>query len=292
MLIIDMVFIFLFSFFLNGLLKKVAPFIGAVDQPNERRMNVEAVPNIGGVSIYLSLLFAYYMFDTELVKNLILGATIIMIVGIVDDLFDLKPKYKFLGQIAAANVAYLSGLQFEYQPVLSYFVIVFWFLIVMNALNFIDGIDGLSSGVSLIIIFMFGLTNSTFFTISMLIVVSIIGFMLHNGSAKKIYLGDNGSMLLGYIIAFFLGYEYFRESLYFYPVPFIFVFIILYDLVFVVMDREIRGVKFWKPEKNHLHHRILRKGYNQKQTLLIIYMMVIITCLVAIFLADKITKYI
>lgn len=284
----------IFSLAFNQVIKKTAPWIGAVDHPNERRLNTTPIATLGGLSLFVAIgAVSWYTKNIEL-SHIFIGSIPIVMVGIIDDIYEIKAKWKMIGQWIGASLAFCFDIHFLYHPFISYLFIVFWFILVMNAFNFLDGIDGLVSGIGVVILLSFGWMDPSFLRIGVWMSSVIVGFMVHNFARgkNKMMLGDTGSMLIGYTISYLLGFQDFKESLYLYPVPFLFLFIILYDLVYVVIDRKVRHIPFSKGEKNHIHHRLMKLGYSPKQTLLILIGVIFVQCVLAIWLQNKIIQYI
>lgn len=284
-----LIVVFIISMIINEIIKKIAFKIGAYDEPNERRINGVRTPTLGGVSIYISLIIGWIWYPELSLNGLVVGATIIVVIGIIDDIKEISPKIKLLGQLIAIVALFFSnnGLDINY---LYFSFFVFWFLLTVNAVNFFDGMDGLASGISFIIILFFILTNPTFLHIGGILLVSIISFLCHNFSRKKLFLGDTGSMLLGFIIAYFMSSVYFQNEIKMYILPFVFLFIIFADVLYVVIDRLLRKFPIWRAEQNHLHHRLMKKGYSAREVLVMIYFMVITTGLVALVFESLIIK--
>ena len=209
---------FLIALMITPLIKKLSIKIGAIDKPNDRKVHTEMMPRLGGLSIYFSFLIGVALFPPDMIDiwPIILGATAIVILGILDDIYSLSAKVKFLGQIGAALIPVLAGIQINYITVpngeiiefgyLAIPITVFWIVAITNAINLIDGLDGLAAGVSSIALISistlaFSLGNIVATFVALLILGSTLGFLVYNFYPAKIFMGDTGSLFLGYIIS-------------------------------------------------------------------------------------------
>lgn len=292
---------FLLSYLLTFLFKKIAPKIGAMDVPNERKVHKKPVARLGGVAIFFSLFLVASIIlpiDKHFV-GIFTGAFILLFFGVLDDIFILKPSIKLVGQIMAALAIIASGIGINYvtNPLggliyLDFWKIpvellgtiynftvwadlftLFWILVVINAVNFLDGLDGLAAGVSGIagvVLFFLSLlppvlqTNTA--TLSLILSGSAFGFLILNFHPAKIFMGDSGSQFLGFIIAvlaIFSGGKI-ATALLLLGLPII-------DLLWAVIRRLKAGVSPFKPDKNHLHHELLKLGLSQRDAVLVIY---------------------
>ncbi|UMZ75083.1 MraY family glycosyltransferase [Natranaerofaba carboxydovora] len=281
----------LISFCLTPLVKYLSFKVGAVDEPSERKVHKKIMPRLGGVAIFLAFIISlliYLPFD-ELISlmGLIMGGLVILFVGIIDDIYNIRPIYKLLGQIIAAlifvafgsQVIYLSA-PFEgliYLGVLSIPVTIFWLVGVSNAVNLIDGLDGLASGVTGIALFIFALValktgQPLIALVSLALLGGVIGFFPHNFHPAKIFLGDCGALFLGFVVAGISVMGLLKSvTLITFMIPVLILGVPIFDTCFAIVRRFKCHKPIFQADGDHLHHRLLRLGLSHKQTVLFIY---------------------
>lgn len=283
----------LISLLLTPIVKRLAIKVGAVDIPkDDRRVHKKPMPLMGGLAIYISIIITSLIFlpiDKTLI-SIILGGTIIVISGIIDDVKDLSPRMKLLFQIVAAIVLILGDVKIDAitNPftktsklinlgVFSVPITIFWIVGITNTLNLIDGLDGLAAGVAMISSLSFLAVASKFHYIPVMIMSSIIaggclGFLPYNFNPAKIFMGDTGALFLGFMLAA-LSIEGVMKSVATIAVvvPIIILGIPIFDTTFAIFRRLLNGKSIAEADKGHLHHRLLAMGYSQKKTVLILY---------------------
>ncbi|MGP4106095.1 glycosyltransferase family 4 protein [Virgibacillus sp. L01] len=281
---------FIISILLTPLVGKLAIKVGAVDQPNQRKVHTKVMPRLGGLSIYVSfmILLLWFYPDSNYVWPLIIGGTIIMVVGLLDDLYELSAKVKFLGQIIAAIVVVSGGIQIEFINLpfdaqlefgnWSIPLTILWIVGISNAINLIDGLDGLAAGVSAIaLLTISGLAISmgdTLATFAGLILFgSTLGFLLYNFFPAKIFLGDTGSLFLGFMISVLAILGFKNVTVFSVIAPIIILGVPISDTFFAMVRRIIQNKPLSQPDKLHLHHCLLNLGYSHRISVLIIYAM-------------------
>ncbi|NSL51762.1 glycosyltransferase family 4 protein [Calidifontibacillus erzurumensis] len=292
MLIITAIVCFLASIGLTPIVKKLAISIGAVDKPNHRKVHQRIMPRLGGLAIFISMVIGFLIarpVDDEISTwAILIGATIIVITGILDDRFEISPKLKLLGQILAASVVIYGGVQvpiinlpFEVTINLGYFSIPFtllWIVGITNAINLIDGLDGLAAGVSSIVLITIAsmalfMGNMFAVVISVILLASTLGFLIYNFHPAKIFMGDTGALLLGFMISVIsiLGFK--SIAVYSLLLPVIILGVPISDTFYAIIRRIVNKKPLSAPDKSHLHHCLLRLGFSHRQTVLIIYAM-------------------
>ena len=284
---------FLICFGMTPPVKRFAELIGAVDQPSERRINKVPIPRMGGLAIFLGFVLTALLFvplSTQ-VTGILLGAVIIAVMGAVDDIVSLNPWIKLLGQIVAAVVVIRCGVVFDAvsnpNPLsevafieigwLSVPLTVLWIVACTNAVNLIDGLDGLAVGVSAI-------SSLTMLVVSLIVsdpAVSLLlaaltgaclGFMPYNLNPAKIFMGDVGSQLLGFVLSTVSILGLFKmHAIITFVVPFLALALPLADTTFAFFRRILRGQSPFHPDRGHLHHRLLDMGLSQKQAVALMY---------------------
>ncbi|MEQ6390859.1 MraY family glycosyltransferase [Bacillaceae bacterium S4-13-58] len=269
--------------------KKLAIKIGAVDQPNARKVHTQIMPRLGGLAIYLSFLLGYLVFNPDgfAYWPLLAGATIIIITGVLDDMFQLSAKMKLVGQIAAASVTIMGGIQIEFitMPLvgridfgyLAIPITLLWIVGITNAINLIDGLDGLAAGVSAIALFTISamaisMGNTFVAMVGLIVLGSTLGFLRYNFYPAKLFMGDTGALFLGYIISVLAIMGLFKNVTFFsLIVPIIILGVPILDTLFAIIRRIIQKKPLSAPDKFHLHHCLINLGYSHRQAVIVIY---------------------
>lgn len=282
---------FLFTVFITPFVKKLAFKIGAVDRPNYRKVHLKVMPRLGGLAIYLSFLLGVLIFQPskEYHIPILVGSFIIVGIGILDDIYNVRPRVKLFAQIAAALVVVLWGgvqMSFINMPFggqidfgfLSIPITVLWIVGVTNAINLIDGLDGLAAGVSSIALITLSIMaiimgNTYVIAISSLVVVSTLGFLIFNFHPAKIFMGDTGALFLGYIISVLALLGFKNVTMISFVIPILILGVPLSDTFFAIIRRLVNKKPLSAPDKSHLHHCLLKLGFSHRQTVLIIYAM-------------------
>ena len=271
-------------------IKRIAIHIGALDIPNERKVHKNPIPRLGGVGIYFGFLLGYMIFGKESIQmnSVLIGSFIILITGIIDDIKPIPAKYKFCGQLIGAAVIPIYGgillrdvSAFELYinfGIFAYPITILFIVSVINCINLIDGLDGLAGGIASIYFLTIGIiavvlkSSSGLDTILTFVMLgSTLGYLYHNFYPAKIFMGDSGSMFLGYMIAIIslLGYK--NVTFTSFIVPVFLLAIPILDTFFAIIRRLINHKPISMPDKNHLHHQFLKKNFSQRKTVLIIY---------------------
>ena len=294
---------FIISALLVPIVKKVAIHVGAMDVPNERKVHSKPMPRMGGLAIFFAFLCGYMIFakSTPQMLSILIGGFIIVVLGLIDDINPIKARYKFLVQIIAAcivvfygnivlNEITALGLNLTFSAPFNYIITIFFIISITNAINLIDGIDGLASGVSSIyfatiavIAMLMNNTTSLDVTLCLIMLGSTLGFLLHNFNPASIFMGDSGSLFLGFIIAVIslLGFK--AATVTSLIVPILILAIPIIDTLLAIGRRLLKGESIGTPDKEHLHHQLLKMKFGTKKTVLIIYGINILFALVSIF---------
>jgi len=286
--VIAFIICFIASILLTPLVKKFAIKIGATDNPNERKVHQKLMPRLGGLAIFISFIIGILILmpESPYMWSIIAGAIIIVITGFLDDMFEISAKWKLLGQIAAASVVIIGGvyvefinLPFEGTLQLGIFGIpltLLWIVGITNAINLIDGLDGLAAGVSSIILLAIttiAIMDGNMFIIALasLLLASTVGFLFYNFHPAQIFMGDTGSLFLGFMIAVIslLGFK--SVTLFSLLIPIIILAVPISDTLFAIVRRMINKQPISAPDKAHLHHCLLNLGNSHRRTVLIIY---------------------
>lgn len=287
--VIAFLFAALMAFATTPIVRVLAYKIGAVDVPkDDRRMHKVPKPRLGGLAIFFSFVLTLFFFydQSNAVLAMIVGSFIIVAVGIIDDVVRVRAVIKFVAQIAAALVVIGNGVIIERINLFGdyiefgYFSIpitVLWIVGLTNAVNLIDGLDGLACGIStisaislLIVTIMMG-----DFKIALLVAIlagSCIGFLPYNLNPAKIFVGDTGAMFLGFTLSVISIQGVFKtHAVLTFVIPFLILGVPIFDTAFAIIRRLLTGRHPFSPDRGHLHHRLIDMGFNQKQTVRILY---------------------
>lgn len=289
MFYMTLILCFVCSILITPMIKKLAFRLGATDRPNNRKVHDKIMPRMGGLVIYISFMLGILIMnpDSQYHLAIILGSIIIVATGILDDIFELSAKVKLFNQIAAALVVVLWGgvqvnfINLPFGGVLEFGmfsvpITILWIVGVTNAINLIDGLDGLAAGVSSIaLISISGMAivmgDVYVMTIGFILLASTIGFLFYNFYPAKIFMGDTGALFLGYMIAVLslLGFK--NVAFISFIIPVIILGVPMTDTIFAIVRRVVKKAPLSAPDKSHLHHCFLDLGYTHKQTVLLIY---------------------
>ncbi|MCI8423323.1 MAG: undecaprenyl/decaprenyl-phosphate alpha-N-acetylglucosaminyl 1-phosphate transferase [Lawsonibacter sp.] len=290
--------------------RRLAFRVGAVDVPKDnRRMHDHPIPRMGGLAIFLAFLLSALIFLplTQQLRTMLMGAVIIVVLGIFDDIYALPALPKLLVQIAAALVAVLGGSRivilsnfniFSSEPYwelgwLSVPISVFWIVGITNAVNLIDGLDGLACGVSTI-------SSMTLLVIALIVSEpdvavlmaalsgACIGFLPYNLNPAKIFMGDTGATFLGFVLAAVSIQGLFKfHMIISFAVPFLMLGLPIFDTTFAILRRLARGQSPMTPDRGHIHHRLIDMGFSQKQAVAMLYLISAILGLSAVVLTTN-----
>jgi UDP-GlcNAc:undecaprenyl-phosphate GlcNAc-1-phosphate transferase len=303
---------FVFTFATTPLVRRLAFKIGAIDIPRDaRRMHKKPTPRIGGLAIIFGFTVATVCFAhwTRPLVGTLAGAAIIAVMGFVDDLKNLPAKLKFVIQIIAALVVIFGGgikigvftnpNIFSDNPYwvlpswLSVTLTVIWIVFITNAVNFIDGLDGLAAGVSAImsVSLVFISVRVGEYSIALLgiaLMGSCFGFLPFNFNPAKIFMGDTGSTFLGFMLATLSIQGVFKSyAVISFAVPLIMLGLPLFDASFAMIRRIVHGQSPMVADRGHLHHRLVDMGFSQKQTVFILYAISGVLGITAVLLAES-----
>lgn len=301
---------FIVTFMATPYTIKIAHKVGAVDVPkDERRMHKKAMPKFAGPAVILgflaSVIYLFIIMSMENTINLFgpesygmkllgmfLGIVVISITCIIDDLITIRPLVKLIGQVIAAIVVVVFGVRIgdfniaffntsELGEIFSIILTIIWIVGVTNAINLIDGLDGLAAGISVIsaisLLVIFVLNGSPLVSIVLITALAgaLVGFLPFNFSPAKTFIGDTGSNFLGFSLSIIaiLGVAK-TYTIAVIVLPLIVLGLPIFDTLWAIIRRLIKGKSIkaiFKADKGHLHHRIVAKGYSQKQAVLILY---------------------
>ncbi len=292
----EYIFIFLIaavtSYIFTPVALKLAIKIGAIDVPvDNRRVHSTPIPRLGGIAIYLGTIISIIWilpFSLE-TTGILVGGTIILVTGIIDDIYKLSPWAKLTCQAASAIVLFSFGVRinfigiplgdgyFYFPWIISLIATIIWIAGITNTINLIDGLDGLAAGVAAIAAL--SLAYIAFINespevalITLAVAGSSLGFLPYNFNPAKIFMGDGGSLFLGFMLAAVSIVGPMKGAAAIATViPVLVLGLPIFDTAFAIFRRVIKGRPIMEADKEHLHHRILSKGMDQKRTVIVFY---------------------
>ena len=282
----------------------------AVDLPKDnRRMHNHPIPRMGGLAIFLGFLFSVLIFVplTDELRGMLLGAVVIVVLGVLDDIYALPAMPKFLVQIGAALIAVLQGNVithlsnpnlFSASPIWNLGVLsipfsVLWIVAITNAVNLIDGLDGLACGVSAIssmtlLVIALTVSEPQVALLMAALAGACLGFLPYNLNPAKIFMGDTGSTFLGYVLAVVSIQGLFKyATIISFAVPFLLMGLPIFDTCFAILRRVSHGQSPMAPDRGHIHHRLIDMGLSQKQAVAVLYVISAILGLSAVVLTTS-----
>lgn len=296
------------SFAATPLVKVFAQKVGAIDVPKDgRRMHDHPIPRLGGLAMFLGFLLSTLLFaeiDTQ-VRGMLLGCVVIVMTGVIDDITPLKWWVKLGLQLLAAGIAVWQGIRIELftNPILfadkewlflgwaSVPVTILWIVLVTNSVNLIDGLDGLAVGVSAIgsvamLVIALLVSEGNVAVILAALAGACVGFMPYNLNPAKIFAGDTGALLLGYVLATMSVIGMFKTyAIVSFLLPFLVLALPLFDTIFAIVRRLLKGQSPMHADRGHVHHRLIDMGLSQKQAVAILYCVSTVFGLAAVVLA-------
>ena len=276
--------------------KNIAPSLGAIDKPNQTKIHNEPIPRLGGLAIYLafliSIIFIYY-FNNNLyfisknkIMGIFIGGTIVFIAGLIDDIKKLEALPKLIIQSIAALILFFYGVRMNLFPNL-WFSFIFTIIYVVgsySAMDMIDGLDGLAAGITTIcsiffLIIFWQQGEELGMLLSLILIGSSLGFLKHNFYPAKIFMGDGGSMLFGFLLAtLMIIYTCQPYDIVRFIVPILILGVPITDnfLTFLYRSRHFPGNFIGAADLNHCYNFMMRQGFNHKNTVLIMYLLSIV----------------
>jgi UDP-GlcNAc:undecaprenyl-phosphate GlcNAc-1-phosphate transferase len=280
--------------------------LGIMDQPAARKVHTTPIPRFGGIAMYGAVVIALVVFRGRYGFNqlisILLGATWVSLLGAWDDRWGLRPMLKFVGQVVGAVILIVAGVQVQFLPseALNWAVTVVWVVGLTNALNFLDNMDGLSGGIAAIasaFFLLMALQNGQYLVgvLSAALLGASVGFLVYNFNPASIFMGDTGSLFLGFMLAAVgikLRFPENTDSIT-WMVPVIVLGVPIFDTTLVVFSRLRRGLHPATPGKDHTSHRLVRMGFTQREAVMLLYLVGGMLGMVAVFItqADLIEAY-
>ncbi len=282
-----------------------------VDMPNERKMHVKPKPLLGGLAIFLSIATVYgFYLKWQIPKEtlqIFFYAFLLLIIGIIDDKYDMKAWHKLIGQLFIAvlttqllggiSTIEVYGVSFYFTEIQAMLIEILWIVVLINAFNLIDGLDGLATGTGilsfvtmLVIAFLTNDTNNV--VLFYIIIGSLMGFLFYNFYPSTIFLGDAGAMVIGYFVAILSINNYKTVTVTSLIFLMLTVFLPILDVILSFIRRKVNGGGAFKADALHFHHRLMRRGFSHQQTVLIMYGFMLVYVVGAILISMfKVVKY-
>lgn len=292
---------FILTLIVTPQIKKLAIRLKAFDNPNKRKIHQRPIPRLGGLSLFIVFLLSigivyslFHLFGVNISQKeilpaggIIMGSIVVVMIGIMDDIYGVNVAIKFTGQIIAAMVAIFCGAQvyFVATPFNTLFYLgvwaipftLIWIVGITNAVNLIDGLDGLAAGISgiaavTLFIVAIGTGQLSAAFISIMVAGMSFGFLPYNFYPASIFLGDSGSLFLGFMLATLSVVGVLKSTLVIaFIIPVFILGIPIYDTTTVIISRVRARKQIFMADKRHFHHRLLRAGFSQKEAVIIIY---------------------
>lgn len=294
-IIVKLFLTMIISAFITPFIRRLAYVLGAVDKPNKRRVNTHPMPTMGGLSIFISFVFSIFVllrneFPTHELFSIFLAACVIILTGMIDDIVDLTPRTKMFGILIASLIIYFLArirmnsitipfLKIHFKlGIWGFPLSIFWILSITNVMNLIDGLDGLATGISIISLFTMGVVGYFFnrsniyvYIMIFTLMFSLIGFLPYNFYPAKIFLGDTGSLFIGFLISILSLKGLKNVTLTAMAVPILILGVPITDTFYAIVRRILNHQPITKPDKKHLHHRLMQLGLTHRQTVLVMY---------------------
>ena len=307
--IIGTIIAYIFGVFLVPLVIAFSKKEGLVDLPNERKIHKIPVSRLGGVAIwastmltFLSLIFLSYYPYGSLLSGILLGSSLMFLLGLVDDVYNLDAKFKLFIQLSIATVVYLLGVKINSLPFLggidlgfwSYPITLLWIVGISNAVNFIDGVDGLAGSVITvnsitlaIIAIAMTPSNPIVALIGFILAGSMLAFLTYNFNPAKIFMGDSGALFSGFLLATISIVGVMKAATLTLLLPFVVLAVPIMDIVFSSTRRICKGKSPFVADAEHIHHKLLHAGFSQKKTVLILTSVAIVAGAIASLLMGE-----
>lgn len=301
-------FCFIIAVLITPYVMKLAHFTHAVDQPNQRKVHNCVMPRMGGLAIYIAFLLGYMIFKVKglalshdevvFIDAYFIASFLIVVTGMLDDMFELPAKPKALVQLIAALIMVWYGnfmidkIYLPFLPVIDLgwlggIVTIIWIVGITNSINLIDGLDGLSSGISSIsfgtMAVLAAYQGETFVAMMCcLLLGSTLGFLVHNFHPAKIFMGDTGSLFLGFSVSVLslLGYK--NAAFVSFIVPIVMLSVPIFDTIWAIIRRTLNGQSPFEPDRGHVHHQLLNRNLGHVKSVLVLYAIAALFSLTAI----------
>lgn len=289
---------------------------GLIDEPNERKIHKKPISRLGGVAIWLStmltflfLVFLSYYPYGSLLSGILLGSSLMFMLGLIDDIYTLNAKFKLFIQVAIATLVYLLGVKIDsiFNPFggtielghFSYLITVLWIVGISNAVNFIDGIDGLAGSVITVNSITLGIIavamvppNPISALIAFILAGSMLAFLTYNFNPAKIFMGDSGALFAGFLLATLSITGVMKAAVLAIILPFVVLAVPIIDITYSSLRRISKGKSPFVADSEHIHHKLLKAGFTQNMTVAILTSVAIVAGAIASYFAGSIKHYV
>lgn len=289
---------------------------GLIDEPNERKIHKKPISRLGGVAIWLStmltflfLVFLSYYPYGSLLSGILLGSSLMFMLGLIDDIYTLNAKFKLFIQVAIATLVYLLGVKIDsiFNPFggtielghFSYLITVLWIVGISNAVNFIDGIDGLAGSVITVNSITLGIIavamvppNPISALIAFILAGSMLAFLTYNFNPAKIFMGDSGALFSGFLLATLSITGVMKAAALAIILPFVVLAVPIIDITYSSLRRISKGKSPFVADSEHIHHKLLKAGFTQNMTVAILTSVAIVAGAIASYFAGSIKHYV
>ena len=310
--IIGTIIAYIFGVFLVPLVINFSKKEGLVDVPNERKIHTTPISRIGGVAIwtstmltFLCLVFLSYYPYGSLLSGILLGSSLMFLLGLVDDIYNLDAKFKLFIQISIATLVYLLGVRIDSIPflgdlgLLSYPITILWIVGISNALNFIDGVDGLAGSVTTVnaitlAIIAVAMTppNPIIALVGFILAGAMLAFLTYNFNPAKIFMGDSGALFSGFLLATISITGIMKAATFAILLPFVVLAVPIMDITYSSLRRISKGKSPFVADAEHIHHKLLHAGFSQKKTVVILTSVAIIAgALASLLMGENTIKH-
>lgn len=279
---------FSLSILITPIVKRIALLKGCIAKPREDRWNKNPTALFGGIAIFLSFIIPYVIFTKFTIENIgiLLAGCFIFGVGLFDDIFHIKPYTKLLAQIVITALLINFGIKMDVipYPLVSIPLTILWMVAIVNSFNLLDNMDGLSGGIGAIvgiILFIFSFLNGNFEIglPALILAGSLLGFLRYNFNPAQIFMGDSGSMFIGFMLGAITMQGSWKESAHLVMVlliPMLILAVPIFDTMFVTLMRSINSRNVLKGGKDHISHRMVVLGFSERKTVLALYFISIV----------------
>jgi UDP-GlcNAc:undecaprenyl-phosphate GlcNAc-1-phosphate transferase len=315
--IIGVIISYLLGVFIVPLVIAYSKKQGLIDVPNERKIHTKPISRLGGVAIWLStmltflfLVFLSYYPYGSLLSGILLGSSLMFLLGLIDDIYILNAKFKLFIQVMIATLVFLLGVRMDsiitlwgrdihLSYFLSYIITVFWIVGISNAVNFIDGIDGLAGSVITVNSITLGIIavamippNPISALIAFILAGSMLAFLTYNFNPAKIFMGDSGALFSGFLLATLSITGVMKAAALAIILPFVVLAVPIIDITYSSLRRISKGKSPFVADSEHIHHKLLNAGFSQNMTVAILTSIAIVAGAIASYFVGSIKHYI
>ena len=296
---------FISSLILVPISKRIAKHVNALDYPNKRKIHNKVMPRLGGLAIYGSFLIGYMLYgsNTPQMLSVLIGSFILVIMGMIDDINPLRAKYKIVVQtVSAAIVVFYGrifltdisafGLTINLIAPINYIFSCLFIIALVNAINIMDGLDGMSSGIGIIyfatisvVAYILGRFGGLEIILAIIMIGSLFGYLVYNFPPASTFMGDSGSNFLGFMVAVtsLIGFK--TTTFTSLIIPIVILALPIFDTALSIFRRLLKGQGIAEPDREHFHHQLLKMKFSPRISVIIIYLINIAFAAVSVFYA-------